>query len=138
MASPILLLRPDLRRVLSLTARARVSPPGRCLCVVLCLSSCAPPHAQEGVTVLRQMLEMEAWQRVPVPSQVSILDIASCLNKIVSRGCPLRRFGCDSGAEEMGWVRAGALDVNQTLIQRRVQVGAVEGLSRRSFVVINR
>lgn len=27
--------------------------------------------SQEGVTVLKQMLEMEAWQRVPIPLQVS-------------------------------------------------------------------
>ena len=28
---------------------------------------------QEGVTVLKQMLEMEAWQRVPIPLKVSWL-----------------------------------------------------------------
>lgn len=31
---------------------------------------------QEGVTVLKQMLEMEAWQRVPVPLKVTKASLA--------------------------------------------------------------
>lgn len=29
---------------------------------------------QEGVTVLKQMIEMEAWQRVPIPLQASAVS----------------------------------------------------------------
>lgn len=42
-----------------------------------CLSEKAKEFFQgankEGVTVLKQMIEMEAWQRVPMPSQVIFL-----------------------------------------------------------------